>query len=192
MSKNERKPAPTAAWTGWHFLPADGKLGYGDGRAPTDGEVVTADGALVICERGMHASADIIDCLGFAPGPILCRVALIGERIDGQDKSVARSRVIIWRTDATDILRRFAYWCADRAVRVHAVAALRATGNATDAKNADILAALPEIVDEPTRAAASAAARDASAAARAAEVAIQRARLLSLIAEARGCKVGEL
>ena len=204
----------TETWTGWHFLQADGALRYGDGRTPADGEEVHAEGPLVLCERGMHASADILDCLDYAPGPILCRVELRGERIDGPDKSVARTRVILWRLNASDVLWQFAFWCADRAVRVHAVAALRATDAPDALHHADILSALPEIVDAATaaaardaaRAAASAAAWDAESAAAgaaawdaagaaagdaawdaasAAERSIQRARLLAMIEEAR-------
>ena len=152
-------------WQGWHFLPADGKLKYGDGREPQDGEEVSATGDIVLCERGMHASADILDCLQYAPGPILCRVELRGERLDEGDKSVARTRVILWRIDATDVLRRFAFWCADRAVRVHAVAALRRDGSPDAVRHADLLATLPEIVDTATANAASAAARAAARAA---------------------------
>lgn len=149
-------------WIGWHFLPSDGRLRYGDGRAPADGEEVTANGDLILCERGMHASADILDCLEHTTGPILCRVTLNGERIDGNDKSVARSRTILWRINAEDVLRRFTYWCADQAVRVHAVAALRATGHPTDAKHARELAELSEIIDKTTCAAARAAVRSAA------------------------------
>ena len=61
-------------------------------------------------------------------GPIVCRVTLHGEIADDGDKVCAYERRVISMADATDTLRQFAYRCADRAVRVHAVAALRAAG----------------------------------------------------------------
>ena len=60
-----------------------------------------------------------------------------------------------------DMLRRYAYECADRAVRIHAVAALRAAGLGAQA---DTLAALPKIVDKKTARAAYSAADAANAA----------------------------
>ena len=90
-------------------------------------------------------------------------------------------------------LREFGRACADRAIHVHAVAALRAAGLMAEA---DRLAALPVIVDEPTARAAAdaawaaagdaagdarAAAGDAAGAAWAAELRWQADRLRELI-----------
>ena len=62
-----------------------------------------------------------------------------------------------------ELLRQFAFACADRAVRIHAVAALRSAGLDAEAEK---LAALPAILDATTAAAAGAAAGDAARAAR--------------------------
>ena len=69
------------------------------------------------------------------------------------------------------LLPEVRWWCADRAVRLHAVAALRSAGLH---EHADTLAALPEITDAATATAADAAA-DAARAARAAWRAAARA-----------------
>jgi hypothetical protein len=102
--------------TYFHFLPLDGRLQYGDGRAPKDGELVEASGPLEICANGMHASKRALDALQYAPGPLLCKVTLHGETIHGDDKTVARGRTIIARADVTTTLHWFSVWCAERAL----------------------------------------------------------------------------
>ena len=94
--------------------------------------------------------------------------------VEGQDKVGARAGRLLrpvegWTDDA---LRRFAFECADRAVRVHAVAALRSAGLTTEA---DRLAALPPITDEKAAAAAYTASYAAADAAYAAAYAAVRA-----------------
>ncbi len=84
--------------------------------------------------------------------------------VEGQDKVGARAGRLLhpvegWTDDA---LRQFAYECADRAVHVHTVRALRAAGLDDEA---DRLAALPPITDEQTASVAAHAAADADAAA---------------------------
>jgi hypothetical protein len=50
----------------------------------------------------------VIDALRYAPGVILCQVEVDGITETESDKGVARSRKIIQRVDATEILRWFA------------------------------------------------------------------------------------
>ncbi|MDP3767055.1 MAG: hypothetical protein Q8S13_03495 [Dehalococcoidia bacterium] len=84
-----------------------------DGRpVPADGVWLEYLGPLKLCQSGLHASPTAWDALPNAPGPILCRVELDGERIDGADKSVASRRRIVARLDATVLLRAFARACA--------------------------------------------------------------------------------
>src|SRR3990167_8761473 len=71
----------TDRWLGWHFLSADRRLRWGS-RA--------------------------LDALIYAPGPVVCRVELLGERLDGGDKSCARERRVLWIADATAGLHAFA------------------------------------------------------------------------------------
>jgi hypothetical protein len=98
----------------WHFIVEDKRLGYGDGRIVKTGRTfrVPKDKPLELCNYGLHASKRILDALQYAPGPMVCRVELIGERLDDNDKSVAYERHVEWMMDATDILRKFARLCA--------------------------------------------------------------------------------
>ena len=93
----------------WHFTAATLR----DGRPiPADGVVLHHDGPLVMCESGLHWSRTPLAALQYAPGPILCRVEVWGDIIEDFDKGISRNRVILWRLDATDLLREFARRCA--------------------------------------------------------------------------------
>ena len=72
---------------------------------PANGVWISAKGDLELCANGMHASAHVSDALQFAPGPTLCLVELRGEILTADDKVCARSRRIIARFDATELLR---------------------------------------------------------------------------------------
>lgn len=93
----------------WHFVAGTLR----DGRpVPPDGELLRHEGKLSPCAEGLHASRRIIDALLYASGPVCCRVLVGGEIIEGHDKLVASERTILWRVDATDVLRKFARECA--------------------------------------------------------------------------------
>jgi hypothetical protein len=101
-----RQPGDVLAW---HFTGE--KLR--DGRpVPKPGEWLTHEGAINICESGLHASVRLIDALGYAPGANLHRVVMRGDMGKQSDKIVARQRLILWSIDAEYILRRFACECA--------------------------------------------------------------------------------
>ena len=100
----------------WHFLRSDRCLGYNDGRKVQAGKIYRVKGELIRCENGMHGSRRIIDALSKAPGPIACRVDMIGEIIHYRDESVARARRMLWSVDATNILHEFACRCAEDAL----------------------------------------------------------------------------
>jgi len=102
----------------WHFLAEDRRLRFGEREVVEVGKTYTAEGPLVMCANGMHGSRRVLDALHFAPGPIVCRVALMGKRIDDADKSVARSRHVLWMLDATDLLHECACLCAEDALRL--------------------------------------------------------------------------
>ena len=99
---------------GWHFVRADRRLGYKDGRIVKAGRTykVPQEQKLEFCSYGLHASKRIIDALKYAPGPIICRVELQGRILHDTDKSVAYVRHVISTFDATKTLRRFARLCA--------------------------------------------------------------------------------
>jgi hypothetical protein len=93
----------------WHFVGSTLR----DGRpVPADGEVLEHDNDLKMCRAGLHASKRLIDALDYAPGYNLCRVECSGAMLHEKDKLVAKRRVILWRIDAEDVLRRFARRCA--------------------------------------------------------------------------------
>ena len=107
---------------GWWFAAkdADGKvcLPHGDGREVKAGETLTVTGKIVACEHGLHASRRAIDALEYAPieTAIICRVRLSGEIVALPDKLAASERTVIWMSNATETLHRFAVWCAREAL----------------------------------------------------------------------------
>ena len=99
---------------GWHWIRQDRTLRTGE--IVQAGRVYRAEGPLVMCENGVHASRRALDALAYAPGPIICRVALRGEIVHDTDKSVARERRVLWLANATTILHEFAVTVATEAL----------------------------------------------------------------------------
>ena len=135
----------------WHFVGNTLRDGL---PIPADGEKLLHTGPLIICKSGLHWSERLIDALQYAPGSTLCRVAVSGEIIRDNDKGASTGRTILWRIDATDVLRRFARKCALDVAHLWDMPPL--------------VRRFLETGDETIRDAARAAARDAWAAARAA------------------------
>lgn len=93
----------------WHFVNSTLR----DGRpVPADGVELRHDGPVRMRVSGLHASVRAIDALRYAPGATACRVVMRDVVRVAADKLVARSRTILWRVDATDVLREFARDCA--------------------------------------------------------------------------------
>jgi hypothetical protein len=82
---------------GWHFLPADMKLEYGDGRKAEVGKTLSIDKNAVVrcCSTGMHASERPSQAAVHGKGPVLCRVEVSGDIEDRVDKFAGRSRKVI-------------------------------------------------------------------------------------------------
>jgi hypothetical protein len=190
---------PNKTHLAWHFVRESRRLGYAD----SDMEVVPGyiysidrDRRPVLCEYGMHASERAIDALKYAPGPIVCRVRVWGDVLDGGDKIVGRHREVMWMADATRTLHEFAVWCVrempigngrtvwdlltDERSRNAVIAKERwLRGEITDAELDAARDAARDAAVAAARAAALAAARDAArdaavAAARAAALAAAR------------------
>jgi len=127
----------------WHFLAEDKRLGYGDGRLVEVGQTLECDGKPVLCDNGMHGSVRLIDALKYASGPIVCRVKIEGDVIEGDDKLCGRRRTVLWMVDATRILHEFACQCAEDALALVAqpdprsVAAIEAKRKWLDGKITD-------------------------------------------------------
>ena len=102
----------------WHFLPADRRLRFGDRRLAEPGRTLTVSPPLLLDSRGLHASVRPIDALSYAPGPILCRVALSGEILEDKDKVCAEHRTVLCMADATRALHLFACDEAERALQI--------------------------------------------------------------------------
>ena len=96
---------------GWHFVKADKRLGYNDGRKIRKGTTLRVDVAPELCERGLHASPFALETLRYAPGPIACFVRLggiiVGPNKEHPDKMAATERTVIAYVDATPPLRKF-------------------------------------------------------------------------------------
>jgi len=100
----------------WHFIKEDYRLRYSNQEVKA-GDTVTVNGPVKLCEHGLHASRRVIDALRYAPGPIVCRVVMSGDIIEGDHKLVASERYIEWTLDVTWILHEFACWCAEQALK---------------------------------------------------------------------------
>ena len=101
----------------WHFVRDDKRLGYGDNRIVKVGRTHKVKGEPVLCNHGLHASVRLIDALGYADSSILTRVELGGTIIKGYDKVVATERTVLWMSDISDLLHRFACDEAGRALK---------------------------------------------------------------------------
>lgn len=159
-------------WLGWHFLPADRRLQYSDGRRVVKGRILRVDDSrpLVLCGYGLHASPTVMNALEYAPGPVLCRVELIGPRLDGNGKSCAYARRVLAWADASSMLRLWACWCvrrvwpllADERSRQAVIVAERfARGEATLDELSAAWSAAESAAESAVRSAAESAARSA-------------------------------
>jgi len=100
----------------WHFLGGDRRMRYPPYTLVEAGQTYTAEGPLAICQNGMHACAQVLDALCYAPGGVVCRVRLSGERVADADMVCARERTVLWMADAGMLLHEFACAVAERAL----------------------------------------------------------------------------
>ena len=100
----------------WHFLPDNGLTANDEGKRPVVGKTMKVKPPVVLCSHGYHASINIMDALGFAPGAMVQRVAMWGDVQRGGDKLVASNRTCLSLVDGTRTLHEFACWCAEGAL----------------------------------------------------------------------------
>ena len=97
----------------WHFVADDRRLQFDASHLTVEsGWVYYTDAPIDLCESGMHASIHPMDALTYAPGPVMCRVAVWGDVVIGKDKIAGRNREILAVHDVSRELRLFACWCA--------------------------------------------------------------------------------
>ena len=105
----------------WYFAAANRRLRHGDNRLVRESATHTVEGDLELCGHGLHASERITDALGYAPGPLVCRVELGGAILRGGDKVCASSRTylrVLPRAKSEAVLREFARKAALRVVHL--------------------------------------------------------------------------
>lgn len=98
---------------GWHFMPKDMTLQYGDGRKVTVGKWVSqlSKDPPKVCYRGMHMCQDLTHVLEFGRrGCQLCYVEVRGRMDIGSSKVSADQRRVLWHIDATEAFREFLTW----------------------------------------------------------------------------------
>jgi hypothetical protein len=164
----------------WRFIHADRRLGYGDGREVREGETLSVDGPVKLCENGIHGSERLTDAIGYSENrPALTRARLSGDADEGDDKCCAQHCTtdrIITIEETSKFLRLFAVRCARRVLKFADEQHRATLENTLDVAERYALGDATENDLTTARAAASAAARDAaSAAARDAASAAARA-----------------
>lgn len=100
----------------WWFAPLDRRLGFGDGRPVVVGETLTVEEPPLLCRSGLHASREAVDALMFAPSPLVCRVLLSGQIVDGADKVAASARTVLSLACARAAIEWWTEWVAARPV----------------------------------------------------------------------------
>src|ERR1035437_2050520 len=104
----------------WHFLQEARCLRYSPYTPIEAGKTYhVRTGTLDLCVHDLHASINPLDAIDYAPGPILCRVALSGLTIHDADKLCSRHRRVIWMADATRTLHIQGLWVANQLLTLH-------------------------------------------------------------------------
>jgi hypothetical protein len=98
----------------WHFLPDDRRMQFRPHTLVEAGGTYLAEGSLLLCGNGLHASRYALDALRYAPGDVVCRVHLGMERQVSSDKLCARTRTVVWLADAHAVLHEFACRIAEQ------------------------------------------------------------------------------
>ena len=116
----------------WHGCRADGTTRYLKVKEVV-GVKTFLVGNVVLCVNALHGSIRAVDMLRFSEGLWIKRTLHEGTIIHDSDALPARKfgsseRTVVAESDATQVVVDWALWCADRAVRIHAVAALRQAG----------------------------------------------------------------
>ena len=90
---------------GWHFVGSTLRDGS---PVPRDGKWLRHNGPIKMCFSGLHGSLEPFDALTYAPGNTLCYCEFKTDIEYASDKLVCRERKILYRMDASELLRYFA------------------------------------------------------------------------------------
>ena len=128
----------------WHGCRANGTTRYLKVKEIVGVKTLLA-GDVELCKNALHGSLRAVDMLRHSEGLWIKRTLHEGTILHDADKIGSSERTVVAETDATQVVVDWAFWCADRAVRIHAVAALRQAGMDTEAER---LAGLEAITDK--------------------------------------------
>ena len=134
----------------WHGCRADGTTRHLKVKELVGVKTFLA-GDVELCKNALHGSVRAVDMLRYSEGLWIKRTLHEGKILHDSDKIGSSERTVTAESDATQVVVDWAFWCADRAVRVHAVAALRQAGMNTVAEE---LASLEAITDKKSALAA--------------------------------------
>ena len=138
----------------WHGTRADGTTRHLKIKEVVGVKTFLA-GDVELCKNALHGSVRAVDMLRFSEGLWIKRTLHEGKILLAADKIGSSERTVVAEADATQVVVDWAFWCADRAVRIHAVTALRQAGMDTEAEK---LVSLATITDKKSALAASNAA----------------------------------
>ena len=99
-----KAPCPEIAW----WFAVEPKLPNGDNRPVVIGKTHAVKGKLILCQKGLHWSAEPFDALQYATGALLYKVRPGGGYLLDSDKGCSRRRTYLDMRDATEMLRAFA------------------------------------------------------------------------------------
>ena len=135
----------------WHGTRADGTTKHLKVKELVGVKTLLA-GDVELCKNALHGSVRAVDMLRFSEGLWIKRTLHEGKILLAADKIGSSERTVVAEADATQVVVDWAFWCADRAVRIHAVTALRQAGMDTEAEK---LVSLATITDKKSADAAS-------------------------------------
>ncbi|MBV9125673.1 MAG: hypothetical protein JO112_20175 [Planctomycetes bacterium] len=97
---NKKKDPRGEVKLGYHFLPANMKLGYSDGRKAEVGKTLSMQSTSAsprLCSDGMHASPSPAEAARHGKGPTLTQVEVWGDLTgDDGNKFAGRHRKVLW------------------------------------------------------------------------------------------------
>ena len=127
----------------WHGCRANGTTRYLKVKEIVGVKTLLA-GDVELCKNALHGSLRAVDMLQYSEGLWIKRTLHEGVVLHDTNKIGSSERTVVGEADATHMVSDWAFWCADRAVRIHAVIALRQAGMDTEAEKLGNLEAITD------------------------------------------------